>query len=83
MRMDPRPDYYKNLPSYFFIEDEDYNRVNFEKAAWAEYAWTHHTPPNTPTTSISTGTGSTTSTMPTPTGAASTLWRRGASTRTT
>lgn len=42
--MDPRPDYYKNLPSYFFIEDEDYNRVNFEKAEWAEYAWTHHTP---------------------------------------
>lgn len=42
--MDPRPDYYKNLPSYFFMEDEDYNRVNFDKAAWAEYAWTHHTP---------------------------------------
>lgn len=42
--MDPRPDYYRNLPSYFFMEDEDYNRVNFEKAAWAEYAWTHHTP---------------------------------------
>ncbi len=41
---DPRPDYYKNLPSYFFIEDEDYNRVNFEKAEWARYAWTHHTP---------------------------------------
>ena len=41
---DPRPDYYKNLPSYFFMEDEDYNRVNFEKAGWAEYAWTHHTP---------------------------------------
>ena len=42
--MDPRPDYYKNLPSYFFMEDDDYNRENFEKAAWAEYAWTHHTP---------------------------------------
>ena len=41
---DPRPDYYKNLPSYFYIEDEDYNRVNFEKAEWAKYAWTHHTP---------------------------------------
>ncbi len=41
--MDPRPDYYRNLPSYFYMEDEDYNRVNEEKAAWAEYAWTHHT----------------------------------------
>ncbi len=40
---DPRPDYYRNLPSYFYMEDEDYNRSNPEKAAWAEYAWTHHT----------------------------------------
>lgn len=38
---DPRPDYYRNLPSYFYMEDEDYNRSNPEKAAWAEYAWTH------------------------------------------
>lgn len=38
---DPRPDYYRNLPSYFFMEDEDYNKANEEKAAWAEYAWTH------------------------------------------
>ncbi len=38
---DPRPDYYRNLPSYFHMEDEDYNRSNPEKAAWAEYAWTH------------------------------------------
>ena len=38
---DPRPDYYKNLPSYFYIEDTDYNRVNFDKAEWAKYAWTH------------------------------------------
>lgn len=41
--MDPRPDYYRNLPSYFYMEDEDYNRFNPEKAAWAEYVWTHHT----------------------------------------
>ncbi len=39
--MDPRPDYYKNLPSYAFIEDEDYNRVNEEKAQWLTYAWTN------------------------------------------
>ena len=41
---DPRPDYYRNLPSYFYMEEDDYNRVNFEKAAWAEYAWTQRTP---------------------------------------
>lgn len=40
---DPRPDYYRNLPSYYYMEDEDYNRVNVEKAEWAKYAWTHHT----------------------------------------
>lgn len=39
--MDPRADYYKNLPSYSFIEDEDYNRGNFEKAEWAKYMWTN------------------------------------------
>lgn len=38
---DPRPDYYRNLPSYFYMEDEDYNRVNVEKAEWAKYAWTN------------------------------------------
>ncbi|MCF0174135.1 MAG: TonB-dependent receptor [Bacteroidales bacterium] len=38
---DPRPDYYRNLPSYAYIEDEDYNRTNEEKAAWSQYAWTH------------------------------------------
>ncbi len=38
---DPRPDYYKNLPSYAYIEDEDYNRVNEEKAQWLHYAWTN------------------------------------------
>jgi len=37
---DPRPDYYRNLPSYFSMEDEDYNRKNPEKAEWAKDAWT-------------------------------------------
>ncbi len=37
---DPRPDYYRNLPSYFYMENPDYNRTNLSKAKWAEYAWT-------------------------------------------
>ena len=37
--MDPRPDYYRNLPSYSYFEDEDYNRANDEKAAWAAEMW--------------------------------------------
>ena len=37
--MDPRPDYYRNLPSYSFLEDEDYNRKNEDKAAWAQEMW--------------------------------------------
>lgn len=41
--MDPRPDYYRNLPSYSYIEDEDYNRTNDDKADWARYAWTRRT----------------------------------------
>lgn len=36
---DPRPDYYRNLPSYFFMENSDYNRKNFAKYAWAREAW--------------------------------------------
>ncbi len=36
---DPRPDYYRNLPSYFWMQDEDYNRNNFEKYSWAKDAW--------------------------------------------
>ena len=36
---DPRPDYYRNLPSYYYLENEDYGRNNFEKAAWAKDAW--------------------------------------------
>lgn len=37
---DPRPDYYRNLPSYFYMSNEDYNRLNPMKAAWAREAWT-------------------------------------------
>jgi len=37
---DPRPDYYRNLPSYFFMEDDDYNRDNYFKYAWAKEMWT-------------------------------------------
>ena len=37
--MDPRPDYYRNLPSYFHMDDDDYNRSNEEKADWAREAW--------------------------------------------
>ena len=38
---DPRPDYYRNLPSYFYMADEDYDRQNLTKYAWAEEAWTN------------------------------------------
>jgi len=37
---DPRPDYYRNLPSYAYMADEDYNRSNEDKAEWLTYAWT-------------------------------------------
>ena len=36
---DPRPDYYRNLPSYFYMENTDYNRQNLPKASWAREAW--------------------------------------------
>ena len=36
---DPRPDYYRNLPSYFWMENEDYDRLNPTKHAWAETIW--------------------------------------------
>lgn len=36
---DPRPDYYRNLPSYFFNENPDYGRLDTDKAAWAVEAW--------------------------------------------
>ena len=41
---DPRPDYYRNLPSYFFMDDDDYNRDNAMKAAWAEEVWRNDLP---------------------------------------
>ena len=41
---DPRPDYYRNLPSYFWMEDEDYNRQNREKYFWAKDAWENDIP---------------------------------------
>ena len=36
---DPRPDYYRNLPSYFYIENPDYDRTDLRKAYWAREAW--------------------------------------------
>ncbi len=36
---DPRPDYYRNLPSYFYMDNTDYNRQNYAKYAWAKDAW--------------------------------------------
>jgi hypothetical protein len=41
---DPRPDYYRNLPSYFFMDDDDYNRDNGMKAAWAQDVWERDLP---------------------------------------
>jgi len=41
---DPRPDYYRNLPSYYWMENEDYDRQNFEKYAWAKDAWENNYP---------------------------------------
>ena len=38
---DPRPDYYRNLPSYFYLENEDYGRNSLYKYAAAREAWTH------------------------------------------
>ena len=40
---DPRPDYYRNLPSYFWNADSDYDRENLTKFAWAEEAWMNRT----------------------------------------
>ena len=39
---DPRPDYYRNLPSYFYVEDESFDRQNFIKYAWAQEMWSNH-----------------------------------------
>ena len=36
---DPRPDYYRNLPSYFWMENADYNRNSLQTWAAAREAW--------------------------------------------
>ena len=36
---DPRPDYYRNLPSYFYDENPDMNRANYAKWGWANEVW--------------------------------------------
>ena len=36
---DPRPDYYRNLPSYFYNEDKDMRRDNIDKANQAWNSW--------------------------------------------
>ncbi|MBR3074232.1 MAG: TonB-dependent receptor [Bacteroidales bacterium] len=38
---DPRPDYYRNLPSYFYDENSDMNRANYMKWGWANEVWKH------------------------------------------
>ncbi len=38
---DPRPDYYRNLPSYFMDANTDMNRNNPLKWGWANEVWTH------------------------------------------
>ena len=44
---DPRPDYYCNLPSYFWMENEDYGRFNEEKYYWAKDVWEYDLPQHT------------------------------------
>lgn len=41
---DPRPDYYRNLPSYFFMDNTDYNRLNYSKYMWAKEQWEQDLP---------------------------------------
>ena len=41
---DPRPDYYRNLPSYFFMDNNDYNRLNYSKYMWAKEQWEQDIP---------------------------------------
>lgn len=41
---DPRPDYYRNLPSYFFMDNTDYNRLNYSKYMWAKESWEQDIP---------------------------------------
>ena len=44
---DPRPDYYRNLPSYFYNENPDYDRTDLRKAYWAREAWESDYAPTT------------------------------------
>ncbi len=39
---DPRPDYYRNLPSYFYDANADLNRNNIMKWGWSNEVWTYH-----------------------------------------
>ncbi len=40
---DPRPDYYRNLPSYFYMEEANYSNRDAEyQAGWATEAWTYN-----------------------------------------
>jgi hypothetical protein len=39
---DPRPDYYRNLPSYFYSPITDLNRDNSYKEGWSREVWTYH-----------------------------------------
>ena len=41
---DPRPDYYRNLPSYFFMDNTEYNRLNYSKYMWAKEQWEQDIP---------------------------------------
>lgn len=41
---DPRPDYYRNLPSFFFMDNTDYNRLNYSKYMWAKEQWEQDIP---------------------------------------
>lgn len=41
---DPRPDYYRNLPSYFFMDNTYYNRLNYSKYMWAKEQWEQDIP---------------------------------------
>ena len=41
---DPRPDYYRNLPSYFYNENEDYKRNNLAKYVEAYKSWYNEDP---------------------------------------
>ena len=42
----PRPDYYRNLPSYAerSFEQEEYSSISIEKAQWLRETWTTHIP---------------------------------------